>query len=234
MESSEGYIPFHVTKAGKTCHTWYRIFGDLSPQTNSTPLIAIHGGPGACHEYVLPMTDMTKDFGIPMIFYDQIGNGKSTRLPSRAGDNNFWAEDLFHDELDNLIDFFNLRERPGGFDVIGHSWGGQLASKWAARHPEGLRRLVVADSPASTVLQLKGEHPLRKALPQEVQETLDRCERDKDFESMEYEEACLFFYKRHLCRLDPWPDEVKKAHDHFREDPTVYKTMLVPCLRPAL
>ena len=224
MKSSEGEIPFRIARVDKPCHTWYKTFGDLDSQ--STPLIAIHGGPGACHEYILSMADLSEHYGIPMIFYDQIGNGNSTRLKEKAGDEAFWVEGLFWAELDNLIDFFKLRDRPGGYSIIGQSWGGMFASKWAAAlHPQGLQKLILADSPASTPLQLEGENPLRKALPEDIQAILDRCEREQDFKSKEYEEACLVFYKRHLCCLDPWPDEAMKALEHSGDDPTVYETM---------
>ncbi|KAL9087379.1 MAG: hypothetical protein Q9165_006676 [Trypethelium subeluteriae] len=188
----------------------------------------MHGGPAACHEYILSLTDLNDTYGVPIIFYDQIGNGKSTRLKEKAGDREFWVEELFQSELDNLIDFFDLRNRHTGYNILGQSWGGMMAAKWAAKNLIGLRKLVLSDSPASTPLQLQGEVPLRKALPQKVQDVLDKCERENDFESKEYEEACLFFYRRHLCCLDPWPEEVMKALEHLQDDPTVYGTMMGP------
>jgi L-proline amide hydrolase len=38
----------------------------------------------------------------------------------------------------------------------------------------------------------------------------------------------MVFYKRHLCRLDPWPEEVARAFQLLEEDPTVYHTMNGP------
>ena len=217
----EGEVAFHIPGIGKPCHTWYKVIGDL--KSNSVPLISLHGGPGACHEYLLPLKDLNEQYGIPVVFYDQIGNGRSTRLREKAGDEAFWVEDLFRAELDNLIDYFGLRKR--GFDILGQSWGGMFGSKYAALQPEGLRKLVLADAPASVELCLQGERALRAMLPKDVQEVLNRCEREGDVESEEYEQACVVFYKRHLCRLDPWPAEVVTALTHLKEDPTVYRTM---------
>ena len=217
----EGEIPFHVPGISKPCHTWYKVVGDL--KSKSIPLITLHGGPGACHEYLLPLTDLNSQHGIPIIFYDQIGNGRSTRLREKAGDEAFWVESLFQAELDNLIDHFDLRER--GYDVLGQSWGGMLGSKWAALQPAGLRKLVLANSPASIELCTKGEQNLRARLPEDVQAVLDRCERDGELESEAYEQACEVFYKRHVCRLDPWPADFEAAMTHLKEDTTVYKTM---------
>jgi proline-specific peptidase len=217
----EGEVPFDVSGLDKLCHTWYKIISDL--YSDIVPLLTLHGGPGACHEYLLPLQDLYEQHGIPIILYDQIGNGRSTHLREKMGDEDFWTEDLFRAELDNLIDHLGLRKR--SFDLYGQSWGGMLASKYAALHPNGLRKLVLADSPASVELMLEGVQALRAALPTDVQEVLERCEKEGNFESREYEQACEVFYKRHLCRMDPWPKEVGMALDHLKDDPTVYKTM---------
>ena len=217
----EGQIAFKVPRMEDSCSTWYKILGNLN--SNVVPLVTLHGGPGACHEYLLPLEDLTDQAGIPIILYDQIGNGKSTRLPEKMGDESFWTEELFRLELDNLLEYFGLHER--GFDLYGQSWGGMLAANYAALRPKGLRKLVLADAPASAQLLIAGEKQLRKGLPKDVQEVLERCEQEGKFESAEYERACMVFYQRHLCRLDPWPKGIQIALGHLKDDPTVYQTM---------
>src|SRR5205823_11990937 len=44
----------------------------------------------------------------------------------------------------------------------------------------------------------------------------------------EDEEACMVFYKRHLCRLDDWPQEMVDSFGWIAKDPTVYHTMNGP------
>ncbi|CAJ2502236.1 Uu.00g096300.m01.CDS01 [Anthostomella pinea] len=44
-----------TTPTGEPSTTCYKIIGDLSSAT-SPPLIALHGGPGAGHEYLSPLT----------------------------------------------------------------------------------------------------------------------------------------------------------------------------------
>ena len=219
---SEGKIPFNVAEAGKPCYTWYKIVGDLEAP-DSIPLITLHGGPAACHELLTPLADMNKYWNIPVIFYDQIGNGRSTHLREKAGDEQFWTESLFVKELQNLVDFFGLQER--AFDVYGQSWGGMLASRYATLHPKGMRKIVLADLPASVPLVLEGEKKLRAALPKEILEVIERCERDGTTDSKEYQEAVKVFSHRHICRLDPWPKELEIAYKHLQDDPTVNKTM---------
>jgi L-proline amide hydrolase len=41
-------------------------------------------------------------------------------------------------------------------------------------------------------------------------------------------EAMMVFYRRHVCRLDPWPDYVRRAFAHLAENPEVYHTMNGP------
>jgi len=219
---SEGEIPFDVPQANKACHTWYKVIGDLTGDASKIPLITLHGGPGACHELLAPLADLNEQYNIPVVFYDQLGNGRSTHLREKVGDESFWVEDLFIKELDNLIDYLGLRK---GFDLYGQSWGGLLASRYATLHPKGLRKLIIADAPASVELLLKGEEALRAALPKDVRETIERCEREGRTDSKEYDDALEVYRKRHICRIEPLPEELNIARRHLQEDPTVPKTM---------
>jgi len=220
---TEGEIPFDLPNAGKPCSTWYKVVGDLKGTDATTfPLITLHGGPGACHELLGPLADLNEKYGIPVVFYDQIGNGRSTHLREKAGDETFWVEDLFIKELDNLVDYLGIRS---GFDLYGQSWGGLLASRYATLQPPGLRKLIIADAPASIELILKGEEVLRAALPKDVRETIERCEREGLTDSEEYDRALDVYRKRHICRIEPRPEELQLAYKHMQDDPTVVRTM---------
>jgi L-proline amide hydrolase len=69
---------------------------------------------------------------------------------------------------------------------------------------------------------------LRADLPPDVEATLRRHEEAGTTDSPEYADACLVFYRKHLCRLAEWPDEVNRAFAKLEEDPTVYHTMNGP------
>jgi len=47
-------------------------------------------------------------------------------------------------------------------------------------------------------------------------------------DSKEYEAATMVFYKRHVCRLETWPEELNATFDSLGKDPTVYNTMNGP------
>ncbi|GAP90590.1 putative proline-specific peptidase [Rosellinia necatrix] len=220
----EGVARFSVAGVPFACETWYKVVGDL--ESDAIPLVVVHGGPGACHDYLLPLTDLASS--MPLVFYDQIGNGRSTHLPDRAGDEAFWSPALFIDELQNLLRHLGLTERP--ISVYGHSWGGMFTAQWAARPAAAnLHRLVIASSLASMDVWRTGITSLRKQLPQDVQEVLDRAEETLSFETPEYEAAVEVFYKKHLSLARPWPaKEVQAALDWFAKDPTTYGTMYGP------
>jgi L-proline amide hydrolase len=200
--------------------TWYRITGDL--RSGKTPLIAAHGGPGGTHDYLLTIADISRS-GRPVIHYDQIGNGNSTRLRDRGAD--FWTVDLFLDELDNLVEKLGIA---GGYHLLGQSWGGMLAAEHGIRQPAGLQSLIISDSPASMTLWLAAAAELRAQLPADVQATLTRHEDAGTTDSAEYLAAMEVFYDRHVCRILPRPAELARTFAAIAEDPTVYGTMNGP------
>jgi L-proline amide hydrolase len=204
---------------GESADTWYRITG--SPDGDRAPLVVLHGGPGATHDYLLSIADLAGDRAV--VHYDQLGNGRSTHFPERGAD--FWTVELFVRELHNLVDSLGIRER---HHVVGQSWGGFLAQEYALTQPRGLRSVVLADTAASFPDFVAEANKLRAELPAEVEATLRKHEKAGTTDDPEYQQACLVFYKRHLCRLDPWPQEVVESFDWLERDPTVYHTMNGP------
>ena len=213
----EGTVRLRLSATDEICHTWYKTFGDLS--SNQVPLIILHGGPGACHEYLLRYQELTGKFGIPTIFYDQIGNGQSTHLPEKKGDGNFWTEDLFIDELNNLVDNLGLRER--GFDILGHSWGGMLGSVYACSQPVGLRRVIISNAPAAVYLWEEAAKELVSRLPEDTREILEN--EQNLIGSEKYDAAMVVFRKKYFCKVDS--PEIQLVSKHLLGDPTVHTTM---------
>jgi L-proline amide hydrolase len=221
VDVHEGTVSFPLE--GEEADTWYRVSGDLRAEdaAAAAPLVVLHGGPGATHDYLLSLADLAADRAV--IHYDQLGNGRSTHYPDRGPD--FWTVDLFVRELHNLVDSLGIADR---HHVLGQSWGGFLAQEYALTQPSGLRSLVLANTAASFPDFVAEANRLRALLPPKVEETLRRHEEAGTTDDPEYETACMVFYARHLCRLDPWPDEVVEAFAWIERDPTVYHTMNGP------
>lgn len=231
--TDHGTIPFPLpvsyrNRTPTTAHTFYKLFGSLTT-TAQTPLILLHGGPGSGHEYLIPFTALHTQHDIPMILFDQIGCGASTHYrcvdpnnPSKE-DEDFWSMDLFLAELDNLLQYFDLPSRPGGYDVLGHSWGGLLAIAHAARQPTGLHRLILGGPPASGELFFQGLQRLKVQLSGQSQEAINEAIQKGDFTSPAYKKALTEFLRTFLCRApDPFPPLFLEANfRHQAEDTTL-------------
>ena len=211
---TEGTVPF------REWETWYRVTGDL--HSGLTPLVVVHGGPGCTHDYVLSIAALADD-GRPVVHYDQLGNGRSTHLPDRGED--FWTVELFLDELDNLLAALGIADR---YHLLGQSWGGMLGAEHAIRQPEGLRSLVISNSPASMELWASEAQRLRGFLPREVEEALERHEADGTYKDPEYLAAQAVYYNEHVCRVVPNPPEVLRTEEFMAQDSTVYNVMNGP------
>ncbi len=201
--------------------TWYRVDGDLTAD-GAAPVVILHGGPGAAHDYVEPISELAAIAGRACVLYDQIGCGRSQHMPDALAD--FWTVELFCRELAALLDHLGIAAR---YHVLGQSWGGMLGMEFALQHPTGLRSLVVADSPASMRLWVSEANRLRGLLPADVQATLTEHEAAGTTDTQEYEQAVMRFYERHLCRI-PFPEGLQRTFAQMAEDPTVYHTMNGP------
>lgn len=232
--STEGYIDSNIPDAGKVVKTWYKVYGELGSNSLTRPLVLIHGGPAVPSTCLAPLAEaLWIRHQVPTIIYDQFGCGKSTRFPEKLGDTAFWTPNkddmssLFQQELQSLVNHLGIEE---DYDILGHSWGGMLAFDFiASRRPTGVKHLILASAPASIELFLASNRKLLAELPQDVQDSITKHERDGTYEDPEYQEAMMVFYNRHLCRQDPWPETLHKALiEEMGSDPTAYQTMFGP------
>ena len=180
--------------------TWYRVVGELRPDAAQLPLVILHGGPGAAHNYCEPIADLVAQTGRAVVLYDQLGCGLSRHLPEAPVE--FWTPQLFKDELVALTEHLGIA---GRYAVLGQSWGGMLGMEHALDRPAGLRALVVADSPASMRLWVAEANRLRALLPPEVEATLQEHEAAGTTDDAAYVAAVQVFYDRHLCRVPAPP-----------------------------
>ncbi len=202
--------------------TWYRVTGRLDPDAGRAPVVVLHGGPGAAHDYTLAMTSLAAD-GRAVVHYDQLGCGRSTHLPD--AEPAFWTVDLFVRELRAVVAALGVADR---FHLLGQSWGGMLAPEVVLADHSGIASLTICDSPASMGLWLRAANRLRAQLPPDVQRVLDEHEGAGTTDSAGYHAAVDVFYARHVCRLQPLPQEVVDSFAQIDADPTVYHTMNGP------
>jgi L-proline amide hydrolase len=208
----EHFIPF------RNHRIWVREVGNQTDPSR-LPLLCLHGGPGVPHDYLEPLEAIAAS-GRRVIFYDQLGCGNS----DQPRDPSLWTVDLFVEELGAVRSTLGLDR----LHLLGQSWGGMLAMQYAITQPAGLASLILASSPSSIPLWIDAANHLRQQLPAPVQQTLTRHELAGTTDSAEYLSAMMVFYRRHVCRLDPWPPCVVRAFDKLAGNPQVYHTMWGP------
>jgi L-proline amide hydrolase len=203
-KAAEGYMPF-----GSFC-TYWRVVGE---KTGKPPLLTLHGGPGAAHDYLTSLDDLAQN-GRQVIYYDQCGCGRSPAPP----DPGRWTPRLFLEELKALHRHLNLDR----FHLLGQSWGGMLAICFAGAKPKGLAGLVLASSPVSVAQWNKESDRLLAGMPDGPRYALEQGEATGIRDTREYREALLQFNARHICRMKTVPKFVLRSLSQIGE---VFYTM---------
>jgi proline iminopeptidase len=114
----------------------YEVYGR---QTAELPVIAVNGGPGLSHKYMIQNDVWQKlALGRQIVFYDQRGTGKSTHIqPGATQDWNAQVADL-----EAVRSHFRFEK----IDLVGDSYGGLLAMAYATAHPDRVDKLILSDS----------------------------------------------------------------------------------------
>lgn len=97
------------------------------------PVVILHGGPGAHHDYLLPGFDRLAP-GRTLIYYDQRGGGRSA-VPREVPVG--WREQV--EDLEALRGLWGLER----LTLAGYSWGGLLALLYAREYPARVERLAL-------------------------------------------------------------------------------------------
>ena len=144
-----------------------RVFYKTMGSGGRTPLLLLHGGPGGRSCGFSVLADLATDRRV--IRYDQLGSGQS----DRPADLNLWTTARFVDELDALRSALGLRE----VHILGHSWGGTLATEYLlTKGQQGVKSVILSSPLISTPRWLADARRLRSTLPQPVQSALSKCE----------------------------------------------------------
>lgn len=140
---------------------WYESEG------NGEPLLLIPGGPGTAHNYFHPFfSDLAKSCRI--IYFDPFGRGKSDRAKSPR-------EYTFERDVED-VDGLRKELGLGKINVLGHSYGGAVAQAYALKHPESVKRLVLANCPFSGEMWQAGQEVLNYEIRNQFPEMWQRIE----------------------------------------------------------
>ncbi|HEY6306536.1 MAG TPA: proline iminopeptidase-family hydrolase [Candidatus Angelobacter sp.] len=192
---------------------------------HGAPLLIVHGGPGASHDYFLPYL-LPLARSNKLIFIDERGSGKSERL-----------EDPGQYTVENMVeDVEQVRQALGlgKISLLGHSYGGVLAQAYAFKYQRNLTHLILGGTFYSTVEMNKVlANEKRNMAPDALQklETLEKAGlfgKGKDWETGRYPEEYAklawgdgyfpYLYQHHPDpNYDPLSGNTSTSWDLYRE-----------------
>jgi proline iminopeptidase len=185
---TEGYLP---VPGGRI---WWMKVG----RGGKTPLLTLHGGPGAGHNYLLPLRALADER--PVIFYDQLGCGRA----DSPADEKIYTIQRAVDEVDAVRQALGLER----VDLFGHSWGAMLAIEYLCQgRGRGVEKLILGGALASVDQAMAGQQRLIDQLPDGAGAKMHALEAAGKTDSPEYGQLVQLFYDRHVCRVSPPPPE---------------------------
>jgi len=106
-----------------------------------TPLMIVHGGPGASHDYFLPyLLPLMRTSRL--VFIDERGSGKSSKFEDPR---QYTIANMVED-----IEAVRLALGLGKINLLGHSFGGTLVQAYAFKYQKNLSHLILGSTFAST------------------------------------------------------------------------------------
>jgi proline iminopeptidase len=147
------------------------------------PLLILHGGPGASHDYFLPyLLPLARTNRL--IFIDERGSGKSQKLDDPSG---YTVENMVED-VEGVRQQLGL----GEVSLLGHSFGGALAQAYALKYQSHLTHLILASTFSSTKQLNAFFEQMKAKMSPEVRARIEALEkqglfgRGKEYEKNRY------------------------------------------------
>jgi len=133
------------------------------------PLLIVHGGPGASHDYFLPYLLPLARHN-QLVFIDERGSGRSQKL-----------EDASKYTIENMVEDVEAVRRGlnlGKISLLGHSYGGALAEAYALKYQNHLSHLILASTWSSTKELNRVFVQMKEKMPAELRDRINRMEAD--------------------------------------------------------
>lgn len=201
-----------------------KVFVEIHNESSQhTPLLVINGGPGAPHQY-LQTLDSFADVR-PVIFYDQLGTGKSD-LPDNPS---LWT-------VANSAQEIAVVREALGLDRI-HLYSHSAGSAYAIQHilDGGVVESHLMLSPMISTRRYNADSTtLCQLLPESDRQIIERTESDPEFSSKvyptdlpdDYVDVTHRFAAQHWCRMNPPPEAAIDAFGNIYGQ--LYQTLYGP------
>jgi proline iminopeptidase len=188
------------------------------------PLLIVHGGPGASHDYFLPyLVPLARSY--QLILIDERGSGRSQKLEDVSG---YTVENMV-DDVEAVRRALNL----GQVTLLGHSYGGVLAQAYAFKYQRNLSHLILASTFSSTKAMNGVFEKMKQKMTPELRQQIDKLESEglyghgRDYERNRYRNDYMiaawgegYFPYLYQNRPDPNYDPIdngKMSWDLYRE-----------------
>jgi len=156
-EQHEGFVDAHGVLI------YYKTLGQ------GDPLVIVHGGPGASHDYFLPyLLPLARTNRL--VFIDERGSGRSEKLEDPKG---YTVENMVED-----VEAVRVSLGLGRIALLGHSYGGVLAQAYALKYQANLTHLILCSTFHSTIALNKVFDEMKAAMPADVRARIDKMEKD--------------------------------------------------------
>jgi proline iminopeptidase len=134
-----------------------------------SPLVILHGGPGASHDYFLPyLLPLARNHRL--VFIDERGSGRSQKL-----------EEARLYTVENMVEDVEAVRRAlqlGKIALLGHSYGGVLAQAYAFKYPGSLSRLLLCSTFSSTREMNRAFDRMKEKMSAELRARIDKAEKE--------------------------------------------------------
>ena len=211
-------IPIQTPKG--TFSVWTKRVGN-NPRIK---VLLLHGGPGMTHEYFEAFDSHFPAAGIEYYYYDQLGSFHSDQPKEPS----LWELPRFVEEVEQVRQALGLDA--GNFYLLGHSWGGLLATEYALKYPQHLKGMVISNMMASVPAYNEyARKVIMPAMDQKVLAEIQQIEKQRRTAEPRYMELLVpHHYEQHLLRMPAaqWPDPVNRSFAHVNND--IYVPMQGP------
>ena len=187
-------------------------------------VLLLHGGPGATHEYFEAFDSYFPAAGIEYYYYDQLGSAYSDQPDAPE----LWDTARFVEEVEQVRQALKL-DRSNLF-LLGHSWGGLLATEYALKYQQNLKGLIISNMMSSiSAYNDYARKVLMPAMDQAALAEAKKLEAAGQFDNPRYFEILVpLHYEKHILRMpaSEWPDPVNRAFKHINQK--IYVSMQGP------
>lgn len=184
---------------------WTKRFGNHP----TIKVLLLHGGPAMTHEYLESFESFFPQEGFEFYEYDQLGSYYS----DQPSDSSLWTIERFVDEVEQVRKALGLDQ--SNFYLYGNSWGGILALEYALKYQQHLKGLMISNMMSSIDAYSKYGLQLRSKMPKAIVDSLLDFEAKGLYNDPTYQRLLVSeYYKKHICRLEEWPDAVNRTFKH--------------------